>query len=211
MNTRWKLAAVLGFALIPTLLISSAGCADPATAGEPGVWQKHQYSFAFMGFTTTYSCDGLADKLKLLLIAAGARHDVKSQAGACASGFGRPDKFARADLTFYTLTPGAADAAPGEADAAPGAAPSAADTATGGKPVDGIWKPVAFADRSPRELSTGDCELVEQFRSNVLPMFTTRNVDSRTTCVPHQNSGSVINLKFESFAAPPRRAHAAQS
>src|ERR1700722_5750749 len=198
MNTRWKLAAVLGFALIPTLLISSAGCADPATAGEPGVWQKHQYSFAFMGFTTTYSCDGLADKLKLLLIAAGARHDVKSQAGACASGFGRPDKFARADLTFYTLTPGAADAAPGEADAAPGAAPSAADTATGGKPVDGIWKPVAFADRSPRELSTGDCELVEQFRSNVLPMFTTRNVDSRTTCVPHQNSGSVINLKFES-------------
>jgi hypothetical protein len=200
MNTRWKLAAVIGHALIPTLLVSSAAFADPVSAGEAGVWQKHQYSFAFMGFTTTYSCDGLADKLKLLLIAAGARHDVKSRAGACASGFGRPDKFARADLTFYTLAPGAADAAPG-----------AADTAAGGKPVDGIWKPVAFADRSPRELSTGDCELVEQFRSNVLPMFTTRNVDSRTTCVPHQNSGSVINLKFESFAAPPRRAHAAQS
>jgi hypothetical protein len=200
MNTRWKLAAVLGFALIPTLLISSAGCADPATAGEPGVWQKHQYSFAFMGFTTTYSCDGLADKLKLLLIAAGARHDVKSRAGACATGFGRPDKFARADLTFFTLSPGATDAAAG-----------AADTASGGKPVDGIWRPVAFADRSPRELSTGDCELVEQFRSNVLPMFTTRNVDNRTTCVPHQNSGSVINLKFESFATPPGRPRTAQS
>jgi hypothetical protein len=200
MNTRWKLAAVIGCALIPTLLVSSAAFADPGSAGESGVWQKHQYSFAFMGFTTTYSCDGLADKLKLLLIAAGARHDVKSRAGACASGFGRPDKFARAELTFYTLAPGAADAAPG-----------ATDTLSGGKPVGGIWKPVAFADRSPRELSTGDCELVEQFRSNVLPMFTTRNVDNRTTCVPHQNSGSVINLKFESFAAPPARAHAAQS
>jgi hypothetical protein len=191
------LAAVIGYALIPTLLISSAVVADPASAGEPGIWQKHQYSFAFMGFTSTYSCDGLADKLKLLLIAAGARHDVKSQPGACATGFGRPDKFARADLTFFTLAPGAADAAPG-----------ATDTAPGGKPVDGIWRPVAFADRSPRELSIGDCELVEQFRSNVLPMFTTRNVDNRTTCVPHQNSGSVINLKFESFAAPPSRPRA---
>jgi hypothetical protein len=192
MNTRWKLAAAIGCALIPTLLISSAGVADPASAGQPGVWQKHQYSFAFLGFTSTYSCDGLADKLKLLLIAAGARHDVKSQPGACANGFGRPDKFARADLTFFTLAPGANDAAPG-----------ATDTASGGKPVDGIWRPVAIADRSPRELSTGDCELVEQFRSNVLPMFTTRNVDNHTTCVPYENSGSVINLKFESFAARP--------
>jgi hypothetical protein len=199
MNTRWKLAAAIGYALIPTLLISSASFADPAS-GEPGGWQKHQYSFAFMGFTTTYSCDGLADKLKLLLIAAGARHDVKSRAGACATGFGRPDKFARAELTFFTLVPGAADAATG-----------AGDTASGGKPVEGIWRAVAFADRSPRELSTGDCELVEQFRSNVLPTFTTRNVDNRTTCVPHQNSGSVINLKFEAFAAPPSGPRKAQT
>lgn len=200
MNTRWKLAAVIGYALIPTLLISSAAVADAPSAGEPGVWQKHHYSFAFLGFTSTYSCDGLADKLKLLLIAAGARHDVKSEPGACASGFGRPDKFARADLTFFTLAPGA-----------PGAAPGATATASGGKPVDGIWRPVAFADRSPRELSTGDCELVEQFRNNVLPMFTTRNVDNHTTCVPYENSGSVINLKFESFAAPPSRPRTAQS
>jgi hypothetical protein len=44
---------------------------------------------------------------------------------------------------------------------------------------------------------------VEQFRSNVLPMFTTRNVEDHTTCVPHQDSGSLISLRFESFAAPP--------
>ena len=33
-----------------------------------------------MGFTSTYSCDGLASKLKLLLIASGARPDAKVQA-----------------------------------------------------------------------------------------------------------------------------------
>jgi hypothetical protein len=138
-----------------------------------------------MGFTSTYSCDGIADKVKVLLIAAGARRDAKSSPGACANGFGQPDKFARANLTFYTL------------------APSGTDTPPDGKPVDGLWRAVSFSNRSPRELGTGDCELVEQFRNNVLPMFTTRNVDDHTTCVPHQDSGSVISLRFDSFTAAP--------
>jgi hypothetical protein len=185
MNSLWKLVTVIGCALFVSLLISRTSSADEPSTRERGVWQKHEYSFVFMGFTSTYSCDGLADKIKLLLTAAGARHDSKSQAGACANGFGRPDKFARADLTFYTL------------------APSGTDTPPGTKQVDGVWRPVSITDHSPRDLSTGDCELVEQFRNNVLPMFTTRNVDDHTTCVPHQNSGSVIALRFESFAAAP--------
>ena len=143
-----------------------------------------------MGFTTTYSCDGLADKLKILLLAAGARSDAKSQPGACAAPFGRPDKFARADLTFYTLVP-AADAHADAADA---------------KPVNGVWRKVSLASRSPRELQVGDCEAVDQFRTQVLPMFTARNIENHTTCIPHQESGTLIDLKFESFtaAAPPR-------
>jgi hypothetical protein len=178
-------AAVLAGALC----LSTASVADDsAPAGGPGTWQSHKYTFQFMGFTSTYSCDGLADKLRIVLLAAGARSDAKSTPGACASGFGRPDKFARADLTFYTLTP-----------ADPGAA-------TGGVP--GVWRPVTFAARQPRELGLGDCELMEQFRQQVLPMFTTRNVVSNTTCIPHQESGSNIDLKFDSFAAVPGKKHA---
>src|ERR1700689_2245195 len=57
----------------------AAFAAEPSAAdAEQGVWQKHEYSFQFLGFTTTYSCDGLASKLKDLLIAAGARADAKS-------------------------------------------------------------------------------------------------------------------------------------
>jgi hypothetical protein len=190
MNSSWKFVTVIGCALFASLLIPCRSSADESSARERGVWQKHEYSFVFMGFTSTYSCDGLADKIKVLLTAAGARHDAKSLPGACANGFGRPDKFARADLTFYTL------------------APSGPDTPPGTKQVDGVWRPVTISDRSPRELSTGDCELVEQFRNNVLPMFTTRNVDDHTTCVPHQNSGSTIALRLESFAAAPHAPHA---
>jgi hypothetical protein len=188
MKTSRRWAARFGCALLPVLLISRAGLADESSPvpQQQGVWQMHEYDFAYFGFTSTYSCDGLADKIRLLLIAAGARNDAKSRPGACASGFGRPDKFARAYLTFYTL------------------APDDGVSGTNGQAVAGSWRAVAFSDRSPRELHVGDCELVEQFRNNVLPMFATRAVDSHTTCIPHQESGSVIDLKFESFGAAPK-------
>ncbi len=184
MNIYRQLAAIAGCSLLLPFVVSAAD-APAGAMRDQGIWQKHEYSFIFMGFTTTYSCDGLADKVKVLLLAAGARPDAKSRAGACASGFGRPDKFARASLSFYTL------------------APASTVPPTDSKPIDAAWRSVSFAYRSPRELTTGDCELVEQFRNNVLPMFTIRNVESRTTCLPHQESGSNISLRFDSLQAAP--------
>lgn len=164
---------------------SPAAAAAPA---EPGVWQRHEFTFQYMGFTSTYSCDGLADKLKLLLLASGARADAKSEPGACALGFGRPDPFSRAALVFYTLVPAAKDG-------------------TSGDPGKGHWRSVAFATRNPIDLMAGDCELVEQFSHDVLKkMFTVRNVVDNTRCIPYQQSGSVIDLRFETFAPVPAAA-----
>jgi len=164
----------------------AASAGESASDPEQGTWQKHDYNFQFLGFTTTYSCDGLASKLKVLLIAAGARADAKAVSSGCSSGYGVPDKFARSRLTFYTLAPvgGGKNASP---------------------PINGVWRSVALAERSPREVALGDCELIEQFRDKVLPMFATRKVDNRMTCVPNQVSGSVINLKFEVFAGLPAK------
>ena len=168
-----------------------AAAATAVAASEPGVWQEHKFSFRYMGFTSTYSCEGLADQLKVLLIAAGARGDLKSKPGACANGFGRADKFANADLTFHTL------------------APLGANPAAQGARADGAWRQVQLLPKSPRQLAIGDCELVSQFRDQVLPMFATRNIDNKMTCVPHQESGSNIDLKFEVFAAVPVKPAAA--
>ena len=181
----------VGRAIAPVVagfLAAGAAFADsPAAPAQSasGVWQKHEYTFQYFGFTTTFSCDGLADKLKILLIAAGARADVKATEGPCVTGYGRPDKFARANLTFYTLAP---DSAAALADA---------------KRIDGTWRPVHFAPYSPRELRLGDCEVVDQFVTSVLPMFTTRNLDNHTVCVPRQESGSDINLKMDVFVPAP--------
>ena len=182
-------AVALTSAILPT---GASLAADPAVPSSlPGVWQKHQYTFAFLGFTSTYSCDGLADQLKRLLLAAGARADSKTRPGVCASSYGRPDKFARADLTFYTLTP-LDNGKPSDE-----------------KPVDGVWRPVAVAPHSPQGLQIGDCELVDQFRAQVLPLFTARNIVNNVTCVPYQESGTLIDLRFDVFAAAPARRGAA--
>jgi hypothetical protein len=161
-----------------------------APGPEPGVWKKHDYSFQYMGFTSTYSCDGLADKLKLLLLLSGARADAKAEPGACAGSFGHPDRFARARLVFYTLAPSVKGGASKELG-------------------QGVWRPVAFAAHSPIDLLLGDCELVEQFSHDVLKkMFTIRNVVDKTTCIPHQESGSLIDLRFEAFVPVPAPADA---
>jgi hypothetical protein len=173
--------AVVGLAFSLTALPAAQ---QTGAAQEAGVWVKHDTSFQFMGFTSTYSCDGLADKLRILLIAAGARADAKTTADACSSGYGRPDKFARARLTFYSLAP-------------------AANAANDGVAVSGAWRTVVLADRSPRDLRLGDCELVEQFRDKVLPMFTTRNLENAMTCIPNQLSGSLISIKFDVFTGLP--------
>jgi hypothetical protein len=177
------IATWLVFGAVTLLGTTPWAAARAEDAPAAGVWQKHEYRFSFVGFTTTYSCDGLADKLKVLLLAAGARPDVKSQAAACARGFGRPDKFASAYLTFYTLaTPGA-------------------DQLSDAPAVRGNWRTVTFTPRKPYQLGLGDCELIEQFRDHVLPLFAVRNVDDKTTCVPHQVSGSGYRLSFDAFAA----------
>ena len=45
---------IWGFAMMA--FAGELSAADP----EQGVWQKHEYSFQFLGFTTTYSCKTLA-------------------------------------------------------------------------------------------------------------------------------------------------------
>ena len=182
--TNWSALRINVALVICGFSVSALAGAPSAAAPEQGVWQKHEYSFQYFGFTTTYSCEGLASKVRVLLIAAGARADAKSLPGVCTRELGGADKFSRATLRFYTLAP---------AGSADNASP----------PTNSTWRSVRFANLSPREVTLGDCELIEQFRDKVLPMFTTRNVDSRMACTPNQLTGSSINLTFEVFTGIP--------
>jgi hypothetical protein len=198
MSARHKLPSatcVLFSAALIAAMSLALGAADAPggdAQGEPaatqaGSWQAHEYVFHYMGFTAVYSCDGLADKLQLLLRLTGARADAKVMP-SCSRGLGVPDKLVQAKLRFSTLQPA-------------GASPD----------VDGVWRHVELSAQHPFELQSGDCELIEQFRDTLLPMFVTRNLKHQITCVPHQESGSSFSLSFDVFAPlPPAKSPAAK-
>ena len=183
-------AAVMAAMAFAAAAADSVSADAPAESPAPQAasWQSHTYEFHYMGFTATYSCDGLADKLQLLLRVAGARADAKV-IPSCVRGYGVPDKLVEAKVVFSTLQLANAT--------------SPAASASAAKSVQGAWRQVELAPQHPFELQAGDCELVEQFRDTLLLMFATRNVKSQITCVPHQASGG-FGLSFEVFAPLPK-------
>jgi hypothetical protein len=59
---------------------------------------------------------------------------------------------------------------------------------------------VALAPHRPFGLDSGDCELMEQFRDKVLPLFTIRAPQIRIQCIPHQDTGGDFSLQLQVFA-----------
>jgi hypothetical protein len=144
------------------------------------VWTPKELRFTYMGFTSHYSCDGLADKMRTILLQLGARPDLKIRELPCAGGLGRPTEFPGVTVNMNVLKPWDA----GSANA----------TAT---PVPARWKPMELStDRDPLK-EAGDCELIEQVKAHVLPLFSTRQVDFRSTCVPNQLQLGGTQLKAE--------------
>jgi hypothetical protein len=149
------------------LLAGAAALAnEPAAtdAAQASVWQHHESTFNYFGFTTRYSCDGLEDKVRELLLYFGARKDLKVQATGCPNP-NRPSANAWVSVDFYSLA--AADS-------------SATDT------VPGHWSKIVVAPDRPIWMGRGECELMEQIKDVLTKSFSVRNMDYQTTCIPHE-------------------------
>jgi hypothetical protein len=180
-------------ALAACLLVSSAWAAEagPASAsasaaageGQPAVWTEKELTFVYLGFTTKYSCDGLRDKVRGVLLDLGAqKKDLKVQQLGCSSSMGRPDPFPGVRVKMRVLQP-----ASGTPD----------DKQT---PVAAHWKPVDLKLRDSFTTDSGECELVEQIRHKIVPLFAARNVDLKTNCIPHQATATRPTLRLEVLA-----------
>jgi hypothetical protein len=145
-----------------------AGAAAAAPT-EPAVWTPKEIQFTYMGFTTRYTCDGLRDTVKDMLLQLGARKDdLKVYEQPCSGPPDRPNPFPGVKIKMSVLTP------------------APANPADGTQTVPAQWKKVKLPYRETALNAAGQCELLEQFKQKILPLFTTRNVDLRATCVPHQ-------------------------
>jgi hypothetical protein len=158
------LAALILF--IPVWADSAESAAAPADA-QAAVWTPKEVTFVFMGFTTHYSCDGLRDKIRHVLAELGARSDFKVDYYGCSSPYGTPDPFPGVRIRMQVLQPAAPDDKSAE-------------------PVSAHWQRTSLRlDKDP-VWEASDCELLEQIRQKILPLFAARNVDFASNCVPHQ-------------------------
>ena len=98
--------------LIPVLFAVPALAADsPVSAGKAtvaAVWKLQKIDFHYFGRTSRYSCDGMSDKVRNLLLRMGARRDMKLLSYGCEIGRIRlQDINPSLSIEFWTPAPAA--------------------------------------------------------------------------------------------------------
>jgi hypothetical protein len=178
-------------AALAALSFGTGSAASAADAAVPAMWVAKKLNFTYLGFTARYSCDGLLDKVRKILLDLGARQDLKVAATGCDRGFGTPSRFPGVSGTVYALVPLGDKAPP-----------------TDTQPVNAQWQSVEIAPRGDPLSAAGDCELTEQIKQRILPLFSTRNVEYSSTCIPYQLQIGGTRLKAEVLVPTPPAAQA---
>jgi hypothetical protein len=150
--------------------------AQPSSPPVDAVWQRHQATISYFGLTALYSCDGLEDKVRTLLLYLGARRDLKVQDIGCDRPFNAPGHLTTVRAEFYTLAPAAGEAA--------GA-------------IAAQWDPITIRPMVPVWMGMGECELLEQIKPIVTADFSSRDLDYHTACIPHDATISDYALSSE--------------
>ncbi|HXN10737.1 MAG TPA: hypothetical protein VN859_05800 [Steroidobacteraceae bacterium] len=173
-----------GAILLSTLLAVASGrtfgAADQPVAPVPAersAWKHHHVVFSYYGLTALYTCDGLEDKVRQILLFLGARKDAQVQATGCPRGPSSPSHQA-----FVTADFDALQAAPDSSDA---------------DNVQAHWAATQVTPRRPRFMDEGDCELVDGMRALLKDGFSWRGLDYNASCVPYSLSLGGFNVRGE--------------
>ncbi|HUN26869.1 MAG TPA: hypothetical protein VMU67_11200 [Steroidobacteraceae bacterium] len=151
---------------------ASEGSEAGATEAVPAHWVQKKINFVYQGFTTHYSCEGLASDVRHVLRELGARaSDLRVHEMACTSGLGVPTPFPGVVGTFSVLVPLSSAQAPG--------------SGAGLAPVPAHWVKVHVRLNSSDGYG-GQCELIDQIKERIIPLVTSRNVKFNEQCIPHE-------------------------
>ena len=166
-----------------------AGASPPVRAAadsgeELAVWVQKEVNFRYVGFTTKYSCDGLQDRMRRILLQLGARDDLKVTGYGCVR-VNSPETTPGVRIVMHVLQPASAAA---------------------GQTVAAHWKTVdLLADRDLLGAAL-DCELISQLDRDVLPQFAVRHVDYSAACSAHTPLVGGTRLKADVLVANQRTA-----
>lgn len=188
-NRPWK--SLLGaVALLGGLSCwSPLGCAAVENDAIPsidvvtGAWQHHKVTFNYFGFTSLFTCNGLEEHVRQILLHIGARQDIKVTASGCPGTLDTPSSSAWVKADFYSLAPVAG--------------------ANGSDIVKAHWTPLEVTPRRPNFMGDGDCELIQGMKDLITKNFTLRDIEYRTSCFPHQLSMGGFAVKGQALRALP--------
>lgn len=167
--TRW--ASRLASVAAATALLGGVPALAAAQGSIPAVWVPKHVQFIYQGFTTRYSCDGLRDQIRSMLDKLGAK-DLKVREIACTSPPGAPSPFPGVTVNMQVLVPVSS--------------PDASKLKNPGPTVQAHWKEVVLMPSNADYNEQGQCELIEQFKETFLPLFSTRNIQYGSNCIPHE-------------------------
>jgi hypothetical protein len=188
-----------------------ASAADAPTAPRvEAVWVPHSFKFAYFGLTSLYSCDGLRDTARHILLRAGARKDGLRVRVSCVETGGAGVEqmpMVRVEAAFPApATPELLERlrndprrdltarVRGETRQAEEAlVPFAAEQRT-----------VVFDGRSDRRIDDGDCELLDHLVRHVFtPLGLPQAQGSRLSCLPRSVTVGAVNLRLETLQKAP--------
>ncbi len=173
--------------LLGVSLPAALGVSQAATGGAPaadvvsGTWQHHKVTMNYFGITTLYTCDGLENHVRQILLYLGARKDLKVSATGCPGSPNAPSRTAWVNVDFYSLAPAADTGSPGAVNAS--------------------WSALQLNSFHPNFMDAGDCELIQNMKDLALKNFSLRDLEYRTDCVPHDLSIDGFSVKGEALKA----------
>jgi hypothetical protein len=178
---RRRIGIVVGLAALLSSTLAAGEGPDPDV---DAVWKQQRLAFEYRGYSTLYNCTSLETKLQDILLSIGAREDLRVSGYACDEQI----SVARFEIVFHSpveATPENVSAATSydsqdELIARVRGEPlaSAADLPR----FPAVWKTVSFARDRELKLQSGDCELMQQVRRQILTKMSVRIVADRIRC-----------------------------
>jgi hypothetical protein len=172
-------------ALIYALLASCSVFCSAATAaapqvGQPAVWRPHDLIVSLHNLPTRYSCDDLWYKFRDLLLALGARADMKILVYRCGDSAGALTRSPSVHLQFHTpeLVKGAQ---------------------TRWAEIDAASQTISLSPGRPASLHDSDCELMRQIKDGLLPELTERLVSFDLACAAPRPSRRPFNITVQAL------------
>jgi hypothetical protein len=188
------LRRILLLCMLTSMVAFSSGearASEPVTNAVTAIWYVQQIEMRYVGGTTIYSCGGLRDRVRAIMLRLGAREDVAVVVADCES----PGLMPRVRIALTSAVPATSAIverltqydertqliARVRGETLPGAADLERFPA--------VIERISFS-RDPRlALRPSDCDLVRQIRREVVPRMAVRVVTDNLNCSAFGNVG----------------------